>query len=1299
MKKIFLIPLVAFFACATAWATNPTTADDLQEAVNEATDNVATTITLGGPISSEGTIVSIPSGKVITLDLSGYTLTSTASADSPVPAIINKGVLHLQGAGSISSPNNIAIYNGDPDNLSYLSYSLSPKRRAMARKAMLENEDPTEPWITFSGSFNVHGGEGAVINLCMNFSFGEPPSENITFLSDYTGQVTGSVEEWGSEGHIKVNGGKFSEDISENATFTEGYHIELVDGWYTLVEGAAPVVYVAQVGDTQYESFKEAFEAIYNMDAEGYTEQTVTLLMDVDLAPAGMQWWEDDELDNQINKSVTLDLNGHNITAALSSSYRCIFLMTSSNAILTIIGNGKFIMTAEEDPFSEEEWTLSFENIISNRSDSHIVLNGGSYPVVPVNFNSYLPLGYVASLTDGYYVVAEDNNDPRKLFNDYMTGNSSDVFTVSANTDMSGYGPYQITGTKNIEVNSGVTLKLRYKYDDNIGKGSPLYVANGGSLTLTGNGTIVSNRSPIYVVNGGNLVIGATDGSDALNINTVRGADEEGSRFQKDYAIENHGVATIYNVVMDARSNAIYNRADGEMYIKKATIVGHSNSVTDVNGLGAQWAYAVINGGKMVMNNASVTGIHGAVSCESGNGTLELHNCDLKAKNLDNNGGVHYALYVCTKAIVSAYNTKFYSENASNTIFIGDNDSQNSFGLIYLYDGCKTNRKLYVQKKRGQDDDLLFPVLVSKNSEWYTLARNGGKDEDGKLLPANCEYVAINEGEDGYAAGYRYKVVSTATETASVDENATTIPWQQSSTWDANKASTDTEEVPKNTTVVTIPAGKTVVVSADEDKNNGITKAVAEQIFIGDGAKLTVEAGTTLTVGDGGVNIANGGQMIVKDGAVVRVGKSGLVTTEEKALVIENTQTKAGVFMIDPAVTENTQPKATVKLESKAYHDETNDIFHWQHFAIPTVGVPDEFRMPVATAIYDLDENNAWKTLSGMSELGTPFKGYNLTNWATAKGTVYEFYGNIIGNGDGKANFTGRGYNFCGNSYTAPIDIVKMLQDIKNNTTVDVEPTITIYDTENDKYQAVTLTSIENASWMGTPVFTQIAPMQGFFLNLRTNEAGEYEVIDYSNSVWGNPSIATGGMLAPARHEANDNKGIRMVVAANGREDDVLMVEKAEYTATFDDGADATKKMSERSFNLYANINNEKQAVVATNNMENMLLGFESVEAGEYTIRFYANNVEGEYYLLDVLTGAKMAIANGAEYTFTQDANVANAVRFEIIGAAKVPTALENVAETATKKGIYTMSGQFVGNDYNALPAGVYVLDGQKIVK
>ena len=44
-------------------------------------------------------------------------------------------------------------------------------------------------------------------------------------------------------------------------------------------------------------------------------------------------------------------------------------------------------------------------------------------------------------------------------------------------------------------------------------------------------------------------------------------------------------------------------------------------------------------------------------------------------------------------------------------------------------------------------------------------------------------------------------------------------------------------------------------------------------------------------------------------------------------------------------------------------------------------------------------------------------------------------------------------------------------------------------------------------------------------------------------------------------------------------------------------------------------------------------------------------------------------------------------------------TPMENVEATAAAKGIYTVSGQFVGNDYHSLPNGIYVVDGKKIVK
>jgi hypothetical protein len=82
-----------------------------------------------------------------------------------------------------------------------------------------------------------------------------------------------------------------------------------------------------------------------------------------------------------------------------------------------------------------------------------------------------------------------------------------------------------------------------------------------------------------------------------------------------------------------------------------------------------------------------------------------------------------------------------------------------------------------------------------------------------------------------------------------------------------------------------------------------------------------------------------------------------------------------------------------------------------------------------------------------------------------------------------------------------------------------------------------------------------------------------------------------------------------------------------------------------------------------------------------------------------MLTGTETAMVEGATYMFSVPANTTVEGRFQIVPIANMPTAIENIEETAAIKGIYTLSGQFVGNDYHALPAGVYVVDGKKIVK
>ena len=949
-----------------------------------------------------------------------------------------------------------------------------------------------------------------------------------------------------------------------------------------------------------------------------------------------------------------------------------------------------------------ETWAAAYA--AANHGDSitlkHSVANAGTISkgiVVYENSRTYAN----ANAGSGYTAVrvGEYNNYVLNSLVEFLNGEGGDSYTLSQSAVLpaaDGYKQFTLSGNKTLTIADGVTLSTNV-FPATGDTREPIIVPGGAKLTLKGNGTIAADIWLVKVEEGGTLIVGEEGSNDALTIRTTVGGMINNINYV-NAAINNYGTTTIYNVNIDARSYALHNRANAKMTVLGGRYIGKSTSSTDKNG---SWAYAVINGGNMVMKDAYVQGIHGAVSCESGNGTLELNNCDLRALNTNNVGGVHYALYVCTKAMVSAYNTKFYSDNASNTIYIGDNDSQNSFGLIYLYDGCKSNRKLFVQQKRGQDDDLLFPVLVSEESAWYKVATRaeGYAANDDRLLPANIEYQAINEEIDGLT--YLFATHSTAADEKSIDSNDPTIPWQQNTTW-------SDDVVPETTTAVVIPEGKEVVVSNDPAiTGTGVDKdtaAVAEQIFIGDGAKLTVQTGTTLSVGEGGINVANGGQIVVEPGAVVTVGSAGLVTTEEEALVISANTEDQGVFLLQPDVTENTQPKATVKLISKAKQVGDND-FVWERFAIPTIDgnatIYDNERLDTVT-IYNngafaegLAEWNgsAWVGVSSWKNL-QPFKGYQLTNNSKYGNVCYTFEGNLVGNADMDYQFTASGFGFFGNSYTGDIDILKLITGFDEES--QMQKSVWIYDPYTDGFKVINESNYGKVYYGQRKArhgqITDIRTMQAFLMN-SFKEGDNTATVDYSSAIWGNPKygLVSTPDPAPAKRVAANEDMFTVYVAGAKQEDEVSFIRSNAYSATFDNGADASKWMNS-GLNLYVATEDGELASVASDEIVDMTIAFQSGNETEYTLGF--DNLRGEQFeLRDVLTGATIQMTEGATYTFSQEANTTVPARFQIIGAKKVTTGIENMEEGATvqqkvvKNGVlyilrdnkwYNAQGQFV---------------------
>ena len=838
---------------------------------------------------------------------------------------------------------------------------------------------------------------------------------------------------------------------------------------------------------------------------------------------------------------------------------------------------------------------------------------------------------------------------------------------------------------------------------------SPLYIDAGYTCNLDLNGhvlTVNGHSADKLIVNGTLNIDGTDSGSKIiskkgngfkvneggeLNINggTYKTTQQQSENITYQNEVKQIQVATSYivrnlggavkltNATFDAGCYAVDNRAGnvtikGGRYSSSSSIqVGEYLSFVERY---HHYGYAIANAGTMSLINATVTGVHGAVICKDEKGVLDIDGCELITENSENLEDANGALVVATNSMVSVKNTKMKSPRANYAAHVGDLDEGRTFGIVNIYAGCYLTDKMYVEQTTASEG-ILFPMSVAETSAWYEVAVEGGNGP----LPAGYVYAAVeNAGDDAdeYAAGYRWKVVleneaqkaADGIKPSEVEEQEThpeyTIPWQKNTTWVS-------DVVPEDNTIVTIPVDAVVAVSQSET----VKEAVAEQIFVSAGATLKVEEGTTLTVGEGGVNIANGGQLVVEPGAIVTVGSAGLVTTEEEALVIEATEEDQGVFLLQPAVTENTQPKATVKLVAKAKQVGANE-FIWERFAIPTVdgnatiygneGLDTVHYYGVGTSLqeglYEWDGNN-WAGVSSWKNL-QPFKGYQLTNNSMHGNVVYTFEGNLVGNADMDYQFAESGFGFFGNSYTGDIDIMKFFESFGPN----MQKTIWIYDYYVDAFKAITETSYGSVYYgkrnARHGLITDIRSMQAFLMNTFATGASVQNV-DYSSAIWGNPKygLVPTPTPAPAKRVAANEDKFTVYVAGAKQEDEVTFIRNNAYSAAFDNGADASKWMN-NGINLYAVTEDGELASVASDEIVDMTIAFQSGNETEYTLGF--DNLRGaQFELRDVLTGATIQMTEGATYAFSQEANTTVPARFQIIGAKKVPTGVENVAEGA----------------------------------
>ena len=506
--------------------------------------------------------------------------------------------------------------------------------------------------------------------------------------------------------------------------------------------------------------------------------------------------------------------------------------------------------------------------------------------------------------------------------------------------------------------------------------------------------------------------------------------------------------------------------------------------------------------------------------------------------------------------------------------------------------------------------------------------------------------------------------------------------------------------------------------------DNNATEANYVQVRENAGNAATLTVGKTgvdqtLTVTNG-IDVQDDATVIVKSGSALVVENGGVITAKPENIVIEANENGAASLLLSPAVTVNQTPNLTVKMKAKQIGADTDGKYHWHRFAMPVAAGITSWQKEGTSALtntyptylYGWDYvNNQWLKLTNGVEDMVPLMGYTLTlasdeieGWAGAlEDVTYIFKGNLVGNTNQALNFQAEGFNFFGNSYTGYMDVLTLIQGLESN---NVEGTVYMWcnDPDAEEYQSyvgVSLYRLQNlpitlASWQ-----KEVAPMQTFILRLRGADSANEEV-DYASAIWGNPRYGhPTPTSAPRRLAAalNDNTYMEIVVkGANGKGDCIDFAEDANHTDSFESGYDVVKYMNENRINLYTTLANENFSSVVTDNVLGKTINIQTTSDINYTMTF--KNLSGnEYAIRDNATGKVINMEEGASYEFSAQPNSTVEGRFEIVNVNKAPTAIENTEVKANVKGIYTLMGQYVGEDFNTLPAGVYVVDGVKIVK
>jgi len=461
-----------------------------------------------------------------------------------------------------------------------------------------------------------------------------------------------------------------------------------------------------------------------------------------------------------------------------------------------------------------------------------------------------------------------------------------------------------------------------------------------------------------------------------------------------------------------------------------------------------------------------------------------------------------------------------------------------------------------------------------------------------------------------------------------------------------------------------------------------INEATAQLLTVKDGATFTV--GRVVMGTKAQIIVEAGGKFIVSD-------EQGIVAPKASNIVLKNEEGKRSIFLFNPAVVSNRHPNATIEFVTRSWWEDASN-YQWENFGIPGALTSITCEKVGGVDVYEEIQvlNTTWESLGyiggtytiDVSKMNKPFTAYNIIAYRKQNETAPKcvMTSELVGNDNANLNAFMKWTPFS-NSYTGEIDGNAFLSALKASAqNVDGNAIYVAEYAGNGSLVWNAKEGDDNA---------KIAPMQAFLLN-NLGTWAEVNAVNYKSAVY---DPATTGAGAPSRMSNDNTAKVRVFVTnEEGVSDYVKLRETAVDNFAFD-------KFMNEEVNVYA-MAEEKSAIIASENIEDTYLGFSTVKGGNLTISFA--DVEGRQFdLVDLETGARVAASEGETYSFNAAANTTNDYRFKLVARNDAPTAIENTEAVKSVKGIYTITGQYVGemNVWNTLPAGVYVVDGAKRVK